>query len=80
MSGRDHSCEGSGRGGMNDDGQRECSTTTYCHTLEDAIAEAMRDAQDGDEVAVHSAQCAGAVDGAGCTCEPEVYVVRRAVA
>lgn len=80
MSGRDHSCETCGLGGMNDDRPCSCATVTYCATLEEAIAEAMSDAVDGEEIAIHSDDCACDTDGDGCTCTPEVHVVRRAAA
>ena len=42
---------------------------------DDAIAAAMADAEDGDEVVVHQASCAARWDEA-CDCTPDVRVVR----
>lgn len=45
-------------------------------TKEEAIALALSDAVDGDEVAIHAGTCK--VDqGEPCSCTPEVIVVRR---
>jgi hypothetical protein len=54
---------------------------TYCETLDEAIAVAMIDAEDGTQVVIHDEACKvdeGTLDG--CTCEPEVRTVRRAAA
>jgi hypothetical protein len=48
-------------------------------TLEEALAAAYLDADDGTEVAVHDETCALDEDEP-CTCTPEVHVVRRGAA
>ncbi len=54
---------------------------TYCETRDEAIAVAMSDAEDGTTVEIHGDECR--VDDEtleGCTCDPEVIVVRRGTA
>lgn len=50
---------------------------TRVATRDEAIAVALHDARDGDEVFVHDASCACDADGKGCNCDPELIVVRR---
>lgn len=46
-------------------------------SIEDAIAAAMEDLEDGDCVTVHDEDCAIRTSEDECTCTPDVIVVRR---
>lgn len=39
-------------------------------TQDEAIAAALRDSPDGDEIAIHDQTCKAKPDGTGCTCQP----------
>jgi hypothetical protein len=48
---------------------------TIVSTRDEAIAVAVAESEDGDEVAIHEATCSPGADP--CTCTPTVIVVRR---
>lgn len=53
----------------------EDGDTVYTETLEEALAEAFRDAPVGCVITLHEETCACDEDGEGCTCEVIEYVV-----
>ena len=63
---------------MNDPGDED-EGVTYHDTLAAALAEAMVDAEDGSEVAIHAEGCPVDTE-VDCTCDPEIVIVRRGAA
>lgn len=49
----------------------------HFHSVETAVWAAIRESNDGDEVAVHDAKCKSSTVSDDCNCSPLVLVVHR---
>ena len=63
-----------------DDHETPDDSVSYHETLEGAIAEAMIDAKQGEQIVIHDGECEIDDDFDGCTCEPLIVTVNRGAA
>ena len=48
-----------------------------CPTRDEATAMAVAESEEGEHVITHQPECECDLDGEGCTCVPDVTIVRR---